>query len=115
MAKKQIWKDNTMPPTNFIWCKLNEFGQIEGVYEHNGRYWVKIASGGGGSSEGVPTTSLPNKIYATDLSGNQITIDYSVNTAPNTIAVRTNYGSLRGAFPQQEDDLVPSKMMMWNE
>lgn len=115
MAKKQFWKDNTTPPTNFIWCKLNDFGQIEGVYEHNGVRWVKIASGNSESGDGVPTTSKPNKIYATDLNGNQITIDYNIDIVPNTIAIRTDYGSLRGAYPKKEDDLVPSKMMMWNE
>lgn len=115
MAKKQLWKDNTMPPTNFIWCKLNDFGQVEGVYEHNGVRWIKIASGSGGTNSGVPTTPIPNRIYATDLNGNQITIGYSVDPIPNTVAVRTNYGSIKGAFPKEEDDLMPAKMLMWDE
>lgn len=115
MGKKQVWTDNTMPPTNYIWVKTTDAGTIEGVYEHNGSYWVKIARSDSGYGDYVPASTGMNRIYATSLNGEQITIEYSVDPIPDTIAKRTDYGSLRAADPHvdQEQDLVTAKMLMW--
>lgn len=36
---KKIWRDNTMPPTNYIWMKLNLNKELIGIYEwYNGKW-----------------------------------------------------------------------------
>jgi hypothetical protein len=30
---KTIWRDNTMPPTNYIWMRTNMRHELIGVYE----------------------------------------------------------------------------------
>jgi hypothetical protein len=30
---KKIWRDNTMPPTNYVWMRTNLKGELIGVYE----------------------------------------------------------------------------------
>jgi len=45
MGKKTLWKDNTMPPTNYLWLKIGQDGEVVGLYEHNGHRWIKIADG----------------------------------------------------------------------
>ena len=42
MAKKTLWKDNTMPPTNFLWLKLDSRGNVIGLFEWNGKEWVRV-------------------------------------------------------------------------
>ncbi len=50
MAKKTLWKDNTMPPTNFLWLKLDPWGEVIGLFEWNGVEWVKVKGKGEGGS-----------------------------------------------------------------
>ena len=47
MAKKTIWKDNSTPPTNYIWMRTDASGNVIGVYEYTNGSWVKIAAGRG--------------------------------------------------------------------
>lgn len=46
---KKIWRDNTMPPTNYIWMKTNLRKELVGIYEwYNGK-WHEIALNNDGS------------------------------------------------------------------
>lgn len=47
MAKKTLWIDNTVPPTDFIWLKLDADGKEIGYFEHNGKNWVSSNKYGG--------------------------------------------------------------------
>lgn len=39
---KKIWRDNTMPPTNYIWMRTNKKDQLIGVYEWLNGQWCRI-------------------------------------------------------------------------
>lgn len=114
MGKILIWKDNNTPPTNYIWIKQNAYGQTEGIFEHDGNKWVRIG-GGGGTGDGVPVTNEPNKIYATNSEGNQTTLNFSINPLPNTLVMRTSYGTIRTETPQDSKDAVPLELFSWIE
>lgn len=43
---KKIWRDNTMPPTNYIWMKTNINDELIGVYEWLNGQWHRIKFGG---------------------------------------------------------------------
>lgn len=66
MAKKVLWKDNTMPPTNFLWLKINAIDEIEGLFEWNGKRWVKIASGEPGGDKPGSDSAEPVKVILLD-------------------------------------------------
>ena len=40
---KKIWRDNTMPPTNYIWMEINLKGELIGVYEWYNCKWTPIS------------------------------------------------------------------------
>lgn len=40
---KKIWRDNTMPPTNYVWMKTNLKGELIGVYEWYDGKWRPIS------------------------------------------------------------------------
>lgn len=122
MAKKVLWQDNTVPPTNYLWLRMDAKGKIMGLYEHNGLTWVKIAGENkfpsdnptSGSCDGcVQTSETPNSVYVTDLSGKQITINYSQAPVPDTIVQRTSTGSIKSAKPQDSDEVVVREMLEW--
>lgn len=48
---KKIWRDNTMPPTNYVWMRTNVKGELIGVYEWVEGKWRLIHIHGGGSSD----------------------------------------------------------------
>ena len=74
-AKKQIWRDNTEPPKNYIWKKTSDAGVELGTYIYNGKAWVKIANGPGNAGSVSP--SVINSIYASDEEGRTTTLKYS--------------------------------------
>ncbi len=39
---KKIWRDNTMPPTNYIWMKTNLKKELVGIYEWYNGMWHEI-------------------------------------------------------------------------
>ena len=39
---KKIWRDNTMPPTNYIWMKTNLKNELVGIYEWLDGKWRRI-------------------------------------------------------------------------
>lgn len=43
---KKVWRDNTMPPTNYIWMKTNMNNELIGVYEWLNGQWHRIKIGG---------------------------------------------------------------------
>lgn len=43
---KRIWRDNTMPPTNYIWMKTNLKNELIGIYEWVEGKWREIHIGG---------------------------------------------------------------------
>ena len=45
---KKIWRDNTMPPTNYIWMRVNLRNELIGVYEWLNGHWYKININSGG-------------------------------------------------------------------
>lgn len=57
MAKKVVWKDNTTPPTNYIWMRTDASGNVIGVYEYINGSWTKVAARGLASSNGTITSS----------------------------------------------------------
>lgn len=68
MAKKTIWKDNTTPPTNYIWMRTDASGNVIGVYEYINGAWTKIAAARGvSSSNGTITSSNGPVIYYTTM------------------------------------------------
>lgn len=80
MAKKAVWRDNTMPPTNYLWLKIGPSGEKLGLFEWNGFRWVKISTddsqGGGGA--GGTTTATNITFHALD--GQVYTISGIVET-----------------------------------
>lgn len=68
MAKKTIWKDNTTPPTNYIWMRTDASGNVLGVYEYTNGSWMKIAAGRGiASSNGTIVTNNGTVVYYTTM------------------------------------------------
>lgn len=68
MAKKTIWKDNTTPPTNYIWMRTDASGNVIGVYEYTNGSWVKIASAKGiSASNGTVLSSNGTVVYYTTM------------------------------------------------
>ena len=68
MAKKTIWKDNTTPPTNYIWMRTDASGNVIGIYEYTNGSWVKIASTRGtAASNGVIVTNNGTVTYYTSM------------------------------------------------
>lgn len=63
MAKKTIWKDNTTPPTNYIWMRTDVSGNVIGIYEYINDSWVKVSSARGSSLNGTITSSSGEIIY----------------------------------------------------
>ena len=45
---KTVWRDNTMPPTNYIWMRTNMKNQLIGVYEWLNGKWHRIKLNDGG-------------------------------------------------------------------
>ena len=45
---KTIWRDNTMPPTNYIWMRTNMRNELLGVYEWLNGHWHRIKFDGSG-------------------------------------------------------------------
>lgn len=43
---KKIWRDNTMPPTNYIWMRTDINDELVGVYEWLNGQWHRIRFGG---------------------------------------------------------------------
>lgn len=125
--KKQIWRDNTEPPKNYIWVRLNESGSYLGTYEHNGYRWVKIRdtkSESGGSSSGttcdcdgkfVYIKKTPEIVYATDKSGNQAEVKYSSDIVNNALVMRTSDGRLKSNPAKDLNDVVTLKDICWHE
>lgn len=115
MAKKSVWIDNTTPPTNYIWVKTDEYGEVIGVYQYNGNGWIRIASGNNSivSGEGV--------IAVTTLDGQETVIGYSENANPNTVVVRSDTGVIKAKTPVSEEDLndkntvVTVEMLTWKQ
>lgn len=110
MSKKVLWKDNNIPPTNYIWAKTDSDGKVIGIYKHDGDKWVPVQTPSG---EGVPTTNIPSQVYITDEYGNQATIEYSVDPISNTIALRSKQGNLKTGSPVDSDDCVPLALFSW--
>lgn len=126
--KKQIWRDNTEPPKNYIWERLNESGSYIGTYEYNGSRWVKIKeveSGSGSDNPSGGTCSCgdkfvvinvnPNVVYANDNKGKQTVLPYSESGGKNSVVIRTDDGRIKSADAKDVNDVVTLKDLMWNE
>ena len=112
-AKKQIWRDNTEPPKNYIWKKTSDAGVELGTYIYNGKAWVKIANGPGNAGSVSP--SVINSIYASDEEGRTTTLKYSKDAEPLTLAQRTETGAIRAAEPTSENEVVTMNMLIWQQ
>lgn len=121
--KKQVWRDNTEPPKNYIWERLNESGSYTGTFEYNGERWVKIKdskpSGDGGNctcgDKFVLITDEAKILYGTDEAGNAKFVLYSENPISSTVVTRTSDGRIKSADAKEENDVVTYKDICWNE
>lgn len=123
--KKQIWKDNTEPPKNYIWMRLNDSGSYLGTYEYNGDRWVLIKSKDTSDSGSTATCNCSEKfvyisknanvVYANDPSGKQTVIKYSNSSMNNSLAMRTVDGRLKSKPAKESDDVVTLNDVCWNE
>lgn len=122
--KKQIWRDNTEPPKNYIWERLNESGSYMGTYEYNGERWVMIRdkdkSDSGSTTcncdgKFVYISKTPSVVYGNDPSGKQTVIKYSNGSTNNSLAMRTVDGRLKSKPAKESDDVITLKEICWNE
>lgn len=112
-TKKQIWRDNTEPPKNYIWKKTSDAGVELGTYIYNGKAWVKVANGKGNA--GAMSPSVINSIYASNDKGETITIKYSQEPDPLTLVQRTNTGTIKATTPTKQNEVVTLEMLTWQE
>lgn len=121
--KKQVWRDNTEPPKNYIWERLNGSGSYIGTFEYNGERWVKIKdskpSGDGGNctcnDKFVLITDEAKILYGTDEAGKAKFVLYSENPISSTVVTRTSDGRIKSADAKEENDVVTYKDICWNE
>lgn len=83
---KKIWRDNTMPPTNYIWMRVNMRDELLGVYEWLNGNWYRINIHSGDSCDSYSKTEVDllleyteqeiiNKIINGDYDIGNITVD----------------------------------------
>lgn len=78
MAKKVVWKDNTIPPTNYIWMRTDASGNVIGVYEYINGSWTKVAAARGlASSNGTITSSSGEIPYYSTMEQGSAEVDLS--------------------------------------
>ena len=109
-TKKQIWRDNTEPPKNYIWKKTSDAGVELGTYIYNGKAWVKIANGPGNAGSVSP--SVINSIYASNEEGRTTTLKYLKDTKPLTLVHRTETVAIRSAEPTSKNEVVMMNMFI---
>ena len=63
MAKKTIWKDNSTPPTNYIWMRTDASGNVIGIYEYTNGSWIKIGSSKVGAANGTVISNSGEVVY----------------------------------------------------
>ena len=68
---------------------------------------IVISATGGGTGNYVEKTTNGLKVYATDNTGNQTTVDYTDSTLPSSIPLRKASGNLAGNTPITDDDYTP--------
>jgi len=121
--RKQVWRDNTEPPKNYIWEKLNESGSYVGTFEYNGERWIKIKDGkpsGDGDncscdSKFVTLSDETKIVYTNDERGNLNFIIYSENPVNTSFVIRTSDGRIKSNDAKEENDVVTLKDILWNE
>lgn len=120
--KKQIWRDNTEPPKNYIWERLNESGSYVGTFEYNGEHWVKIkdktsSEGGSCSCEDkfVPLVTEKSVVYINDEKGGFKYLSYSEEPKNGSFVVRTSDGRIKSNDAKEQNDVVTLKDICWNE
>ena len=121
--KKQVWRDNTEPPKNYIWERLNGSGSYIGTFEYNGERWVKIKdskpSGDGWNctcgDKFVLITDEAKILYGTDEAGKAKFVLYSENPISSTVVTRTSDGRIKSADAKEKNDVVTYKDICWNE
>ena len=111
MAKKSVWIDNTVPPTNYIWVKTDSYGEVIGVYQYDGKEWIQLPIGNVNSIEG------DGKISAVTLEGETIDINYSIDPLPNNIVIRTDTGTIRTVTPDGKDirEVATVELISWQD
>lgn len=116
MAKKSLWIDNTVPPTNYIWAKTDDAGNIIGIYKWNSYKW-----------EEIPMSVVPDSDI--DLADGQYVItgknqetgesvSFIVSESPvygaQSVAIRSVTGTLSGAPAVNDDEYLTRAQMCWN-
>lgn len=116
MAKKSVWRDNTEPPTNYIWVRLDDMGNVIGVYEHNGSVWTPVVSA---TSVAPGSTSGAAESLLVDLENGEepqkVKGSVSASTEEHTIAVRTEDGRLKASEAIESDDVVTLSFLQWTQ
>lgn len=78
MAKKVVWKDNTTPPTNYIWMRTDASGNVIGVYEYINGSWTKVTVAKGlASSNGTIISSSGEIRYYSTMEQGSVEADLS--------------------------------------
>lgn len=103
MAKKIVWKDNTTPPTNYIWMKTDASGNVIGVYEYINGSWADVEVKTTDSLSGtIPSNSGKIPYYSTmEQSSDQIDLSGVVYRDENGIA---QVATLPGDSSQWRDE-----------
>lgn len=111
MAKKSVWIDNTVPPTNYIWVKTNEYGEIVGVFQYDGKMWVRLPFENNSTIEG------DGVIDAVTVTGEAVKINYSIDPMLTTVAVRTDTGTIKSTTPTGKDlyEVVTVELLSWQD
>lgn len=122
--RKQVWRDNTEPPKNYIWEKLNDSGSYVGTFEYNGDRWVKIKDASSDTPSGescscddkfVYITKEKQIVYANGKDGKQSYIPYDTAPTGNSLVMRTEDGRIKSTEAKEEKDVVTLKDICWNE
>lgn len=116
MAKKSIWIDNTIPPTNYIWAKTDELGNILGIYKWNGKQWEEIEMAVVPDGE----TDLKDGQFVitgtNQQTGESVTLIVSESPVygAQSVAVRSVTGTLSGAPAIKENEYLTRGQLCWD-
>ncbi len=123
---KKIWRDNTMPPTNYIWMRVNLRNELIGVYEWLNGHWYKININSGGCDSYSKTEvdllleyteqEIVRKIIAGEYDIGNIAVDDELSfTSTNPVENRVITAELAKKLDKAEFDAsaIPEENYPW--
>ena len=122
---KKIWRDNTMPPTNYIWMKTNMKNELIGVYEWLNGAWhlIKINDSDTYTKSEIDLllqateTEIIRKIISGEYDITGLTIDSELSdTSKNAVENRVITAALNKKLDKQEfyDSAILQEDFPWN-